>query len=250
MPNGRLFLVPAWLVRGCARRARAAGRRPRAHPGPRLLRRRGREVGAPLPGRVRASQADARDRASRSSNEHTPAAAVPSLLGPAARRAATSGCSRKRDCPRWPTRAPRSWPPPTRVRVAVVPLVGPSVAAARAGGERPRGPALPLRGLPAGRIGMRVARRSGASSSSPRGRTRRRSSSRRPYRNEALLADLLASLPARHAARGGRRAHRPRDAWIRMDRIERLASRPAPAIGKRPATFLLQAGSRLPPRKG
>ncbi len=61
-----------------------------------------------------------------------------------------------------------------------------------------------------------------------------------PYRNDALLADIL------QACKGATRLCIAADLtgateWIRMDRIESWKSRPSPAIGKRPAIFLLLA---------
>lgn len=61
-----------------------------------------------------------------------------------------------------------------------------------------------------------------------------------PYRNDALLADLLAT------CRGGSRLAVAADLtapaeWIRTDRIDGWKARPSPAIGKRPAVFLLHA---------
>ncbi len=61
-----------------------------------------------------------------------------------------------------------------------------------------------------------------------------------PYRNAALLADLLAT--CRDATRLAVAADLTApDAWIRMDRVARWKSDPSPPIGKRPAIFLLQA---------
>ena len=61
-----------------------------------------------------------------------------------------------------------------------------------------------------------------------------------PYRNEALLADIL------QACKGATRLCVAADLtapseWIRMDSIDGWKSRPSPAIGKRPAIFLLLA---------
>ncbi|HXS52743.1 MAG TPA: SAM-dependent methyltransferase [Usitatibacter sp.] len=61
-----------------------------------------------------------------------------------------------------------------------------------------------------------------------------------PYRNDALLADIL------EACKGGSRLCIAADLtgpteWIRSDRIESWKSRPALPIGKRPAIFLLLA---------
>ena len=60
-----------------------------------------------------------------------------------------------------------------------------------------------------------------------------------PYRNEALLADLLATCkPATRLAVAA--SLTAPDEWIRMDAIEGWRAKPV-AIGKRPAIFLLQA---------
>jgi 16S rRNA (cytidine1402-2'-O)-methyltransferase len=64
-----------------------------------------------------------------------------------------------------------------------------------------------------------------------------------PYRNDALLADIVA------ACRGTTRLAVAADLtapgeWIRMDRIEEWKARPSPPIGKRPAVFLLHARGR------
>jgi 16S rRNA (cytidine1402-2'-O)-methyltransferase len=64
-----------------------------------------------------------------------------------------------------------------------------------------------------------------------------------PYRNDALLADIVA------ACRGTTRLAVAVDLtapgeWIRMDRIDGWKARPSPAIGKRPAVFLLHAARR------
>lgn len=66
-----------------------------------------------------------------------------------------------------------------------------------------------------------------------------------PYRNDALLADLVATCRTgtRLAVAAGLTAP---DEWVRMDRVEAWKSRPSPAIGKRPAVFLLHVESRGP----
>jgi 16S rRNA (cytidine1402-2'-O)-methyltransferase len=61
-----------------------------------------------------------------------------------------------------------------------------------------------------------------------------------PYRNDALLADVL------QACKGATRLCIAADLtgpteWIRAGRVAEWKSQPAPAIGKRPATFLLLA---------
>ena len=63
-----------------------------------------------------------------------------------------------------------------------------------------------------------------------------------PYRNDALLADILA------ACRGTTRLAVAADLtapteWIRMDTIAGWKSHPSPAIGKRPAIYLVHASA-------
>jgi 16S rRNA (cytidine1402-2'-O)-methyltransferase len=61
-----------------------------------------------------------------------------------------------------------------------------------------------------------------------------------PYRNDALLADVLATCRATTRLAVAAELTSPRE-WIRMDTVEGWKSRPSPAIGKRPAIFLLLA---------
>lgn len=60
-----------------------------------------------------------------------------------------------------------------------------------------------------------------------------------PYRNDALLAELVRSCRPGTRLAVAAELTSPRE-WIRMDRIAEWKARPA-AIGKRPATFLLLA---------
>lgn len=60
-----------------------------------------------------------------------------------------------------------------------------------------------------------------------------------PYRNDALLADLLQACAAATRLAVAAELTSPRE-WIRMDRIEGWRKRPE-MIGKRPAIFLLLA---------
>jgi 16S rRNA (cytidine1402-2'-O)-methyltransferase len=61
-----------------------------------------------------------------------------------------------------------------------------------------------------------------------------------PYRNDALLADLLQSLRGTTRLVVAADLTGPNE-WIRSDAVENWKSRPSPAIGKRPAIFLLLA---------
>ncbi len=74
-----------------------------------------------------------------------------------------------------------------------------------------------------------------------------------PYRNDALLADLLAGCAGATRLAVAAELTSPRE-WIRMDAVAGWRARPAPAIGKRPAIFLLlaapQAGGAGSPSRG
>ncbi len=61
-----------------------------------------------------------------------------------------------------------------------------------------------------------------------------------PYRNEALLADLLPVLRETTRLAVAADLTGPNE-WIRSDAIENWKARPSPPIGKRPAIFLLLA---------
>ena len=59
-----------------------------------------------------------------------------------------------------------------------------------------------------------------------------------PYRNDALLADLLESCRAATRLAVAADLTGPNE-WIRSDPVEAWKARPSPAIGKRPAIFLI-----------
>ena len=61
-----------------------------------------------------------------------------------------------------------------------------------------------------------------------------------PYRNDALLADVLAACRGATRLAVAAELTSPRE-WIRMDRVEDWKARPSPPIGKRPAIFLIHA---------
>ncbi len=66
-----------------------------------------------------------------------------------------------------------------------------------------------------------------------------------PYRNDALLADLLAHCrPATRLAVAAELTSERE--WIRCDRIDAWKARPAAPVGKRPAIFLLLAAPATP----
>jgi len=61
-----------------------------------------------------------------------------------------------------------------------------------------------------------------------------------PYRNDALLADLISTCKAGSRLAVAADLTAPGE-WIRMDTVEGWRARPAAPIGKRPAIYLLQA---------
>ena len=171
-------------------------------------------------------------------NEHTPAGVVPGCSRPRS-RAATWGSSRKRDCRPWRTPG-RALVAAAHARgVAVVPLVGPSsimLALMASGLEGQRFRFLGY--LPADSASRRAAIATVELHSARHGETQIFIET--PYRNDALLADLLAACrPATRLAVAAELTA-PGE-WIRMDRVEGWKARPSAAIGKRPAIFLLQA---------
>lgn len=123
--------------------------------------------------------------------------------------------------------------------IAVVPLVGPSsiflaLMAAGLEGQRFRFLGYLPAGSPARRERLAQAERDSARHDETQ------IFIETPYRNDALLADIL------DACRGATRLAVAADLtapteWIRSDAIERWKARPSPAIGKRPAIFLLHA---------
>jgi 16S rRNA (cytidine1402-2'-O)-methyltransferase len=70
-----------------------------------------------------------------------------------------------------------------------------------------------------------------------------------PYRNDALLADLLQSLRAPTRLAVAADLTGPNE-WIRSDAIEGWKARPSPPIGKRPAIFLIMGSEPFFTQKG
>ena len=61
-----------------------------------------------------------------------------------------------------------------------------------------------------------------------------------PYRNDALLADIVQSCRGTSRLAVAADLTAPSE-WIRVDRVDAWKARPSPPIGKRPAIFLLHA---------
>lgn len=170
-------------------------------------------------------------------NEHTPASAVPAMLEPAL-QGRDLGLLSEAGIPAVADPGALLVAAAHERGVRVVPLVGPSsimlaLEASGLEGQRFRFVGY----LPAQAVARRAAIAELERQSSRHAETQIFIET--PYRNEALLADLL------QACRGSSRLAVAADLTgptesIRMDRIEGWRARAEP-IGKRPAIFLLQA---------
>lgn len=236
MSHGKLVLVPAWLSEDTPPEA--------VVPAPALARIRAlgsfvvedaksarrflAACGHPLP---------MREIAMVELNEHTPAAAVPAMLEPAL-RGVELGLLSEAGIPAVADPGALLVAAAHERGVPVVPLVGPSsimlaLEASGLEGQRFRFVGY----LPAEANARRAAIAELERQSSRHAETQIFIET--PYRNEALLADLLQS------CRGSSRLAVAADLTgtgesIRMDRIDGWRARAEP-IGKRPAIFLLQA---------
>ena len=236
MAAGRLFLVPAWLSEDIAPAAVVpATVLARIHAidtfvveNAKSARRFLAECGHPLPMRAIVMA---------ELNEHTPRDAVAALLAPAL-EGRDLGLLSEAGVPAVADPGARLVAEAHARAITVVPLVGPS--------------SILLALMASGLEGQRFRFVGYLPAETPKRRSAildlERQSARHaetqvfietPYRNDALLADLLeACRPATRLAvaaelTGARE-------WIRMDRIEAWRTRRA-AIGKRPAIFLLLA---------
>ena len=236
MAPGRLFLIPAWLAEDT----------PPDRVVPGAVLERIRALDSFIVENAKSARAflaacghprALREIRLRELNEHTPAAQVPALLddlvaGKDVGLLSEAGLAAVADPGTLLVAAAHAR------AIAVVPLAGPSsillaLAASGLEGQRFRFHGyLPADG-PARRTRIAEIERD----------SRRQAETQifieTPYRNDALLADLVAT------CRGGTRIAVAADLtapgeWIRMDRVEAWKSRPQ-AIGKRPATFLLLA---------
>jgi 16S rRNA (cytidine1402-2'-O)-methyltransferase len=170
-------------------------------------------------------------------NEHTAASAVPAMLEPAL-RGRDLGLLAEAGLPAVADPGALLVAAAHRHGVRVIPLVGPSsillaLAASGLEGQRFRFVGY----LPAESAARRAAIVELERQSSRHAETQIFIET--PYRNEALLADLL------QACRGSSRLAVAADLtgaaeWIRADRIDAWRTRAGP-IGRRPAIFLLQA---------
>lgn len=234
---GRLLLVPAWLSEDSPPEA--------AVPGPVLERVRALRhfvvEDAKSARRFLAAcghPGPMRSLAFAQLNEHTPAERIPALLEPAL-AGHDLGVLSEAGLPAVADPGARLVAHAHASGVAVVPLVGPSsivLALAASGLEGQRFRFLGY--LPADPAGRRTRL-----ASIERDSARDRETQvfiETPYRNDALLADILAQCrPATRLAIAADLTS-PRE-WIRSDAIEAWRARPAAPLGKRPAIFLLLA---------
>ena len=236
MPAGRLFLVPAWLSEDIAPASVVpAPVLARIHAldtfvveNAKSARRFLAECGHPLP---------IRDISMVELNEHTPHAAVAAMLAPAL-AGRDLGLLSEAGVPAVADPGAKLVAEAHARGVTVVPMVGPSsillaLMASGLDGQRFRF---------VGYLPADTARRRPAIADLERQSARHTETQvfiETPYRNDALLADLIeACRPATRLAVAAELTG-PRE-WIRMDRIEAWRARPE-AIGKRPAVFLLLA---------
>jgi 16S rRNA (cytidine1402-2'-O)-methyltransferase len=235
--TGRLFLLPAWLSEAApveaALPARALAEIRRLErfvvEDARSARRFLAACGHPRP---------MRELAFEELNEHTPPAAAPALLAPLL-EGADVGLLSEAGLPAVADPGALLIAAAHARGIAVVPLAGPSsimlaLMASGLEGQRFRFHGyLPVE-APARRARLAELEREAARADETQ------IFIETPYRNDALLADILA------ACRGATRLAVAADLtapteWIRMDSIDGWKSRAPQAIGKRPAIFLLHA---------
>ena len=170
-------------------------------------------------------------------NEHTPAAAIASLLDPIAAGRDT-GLLSEAGLPAIADPGAALVAAAHERGIAVVPHVGPSsillaLMASGLEGQRFRF---------VGYLPADSAARRGAIAKLERQSSKARETQvfiETPYRNDALLADLLQSCRPSTRIAVAAELTSPHE-WIRMDTVERWRAKPA-SVGKRPAIYLLLA---------
>jgi 16S rRNA (cytidine1402-2'-O)-methyltransferase len=237
--TGRLFLVPAWLSDAApveaALPARALAEIRRLErfivEDARSARRFLAACGHPRP---------MRELAFEELNEHTKADAVPALLAPLV-EGADAGLLSEAGLPAVADPGARLVAAAHARGIAVIPLVGPSsivlaLMASGLEGQRFRFHGYLPAEAPARRARLPELEREAARADETQ------IFIETPYRNDALLADILAT------CRGATRLAVAADLtapteWIRMDTVDGWKARPSPPIGKRPAIFLVHASA-------
>ena len=235
--SGRLFLVPAWLSEAspveAALPARALAEVRRLArfvvEDARSARRFLAACGHPRP---------MRELAFEELNEHTAPEAVPALLAPLLEGVDT-GLLSEAGLPAVADPGAALVAAAHARGIVVVPLVGPSsimlaLVASGLEGQRFRFHGyLPVEG-PARRARLPELEREAARADETQ------IFIETPYRNDALLADILATCKATTRLAVAADLTAPGE-WLRMDTIEGWKSHPSPPIGKRPAVFLLHS---------
>jgi 16S rRNA (cytidine1402-2'-O)-methyltransferase len=237
MANGRLFLVPAWLSEGtppeavlpAAALARVRSLESFVVENARSARRFLAACGHPKP---------MRELQFEELNEHTDASAVPALLAPLL-EGRDVGLLSEAGVPAVADPGALLVAAAHARGIAVAPLVGPSsillaLMASGLEGQRFRF---------VGYLPVDAAARRKRLAELERDSARDRETQvfiETPYRNDALLADVLGTCKGATRLCVAADLTGPTE-WIRMDRVADWKSQQATAIGKRPAIFLLHA---------
>jgi len=235
--TGRLFLVPAWLSDAApveaALPARALAEIRRL---PRFVVEDARSARRFLAacGHPRAMRELAFDEL----NEHTPPAAVPALLAPLL-EGADVGLLSEAGLPAVADPGALLVAAAHARGIAVVPLVGPSSILLALMASGLEGQRFRFHGYLPAEAPARRARLPDLERESARARETQ-IFIETPYRNDALVADILAACRDETRLAVAADLTAPTE-WIRMDRVKGWKASPSPPIGKRPAIFLLHA---------
>ena len=235
--TGRLFLVPAWLSDAApveaALPARALAEIRRLArfvvEDARSARRFLAACGHPRP---------MRELAFDELNEHTPPAGVPALLAPLL-EGADVGLLSEAGLPAVADPGALLVAAAHARGIAVVPLVGPSSILLALMASGLEGQRFRFHGYLPAEAPARRARLPDLERESARARETQ-IFIETPYRNDALVADILAACRDETRLAVAADLTAPTE-WIRMDRVKGWKASPSPPIGKRPAIFLLHA---------
>jgi len=235
--TGRLFLVPAWLSDAApveaALPARALAEIRRLArfvvEDARSARRFLAACGHPRP---------MRELAFDELNEHTPPAGVPALLAPLL-EGADVGLLSEAGLPAVADPGALLVAAAHARGIAVVPLVGPSSILLALMASGLEGQRFRFHGYLPAEAPARRARLPDLERESARARETQ-IFIETPYRNDALVADILAACRDETRLAVAADLTAPTE-WIRMDRVKGWKAAPSPPIGKRPAIFLLHA---------
>jgi 16S rRNA (cytidine1402-2'-O)-methyltransferase len=237
MANGRLFLVPAWLSEGAPPDA--------VLPAAALARVRSLECfvveNARSARRFLAACAHPkpmRELRFEELSEHTDAAAVPALLAPLL-EGQDVGLISEAGVPAVADPGALLVAAAHARGIAVVPLVGPSSILLALMASGLEGQRFRFLGYLPVEAAARRKRLAGLERDSARDRETQ-IFIETPYRNDALLADVLATCKGTTRLCVAADLTGPAE-WIRSDAIDGWKARPAQPIGKRPAIFLLHA---------